>query len=293
MPFLSASDRPAPLRSGLPRYSGTVTLDRILICAFLSAAVWRCGGVEPPPAFPRNPLEDFELVDLSHAYDDKTIFWPTGKPFRHERTAWGVSDGGYWYSSYDFALSEHAGTHLDAPIHFAEGRPTVGEIPLERLAGPAFVIDVAARCARDPDYAAAAADFESFEAAHRRIPEGAVVLVRTGWGSRWPDVKRYMGDDTPGSADNLHFPGISPDAARLLASRRIHAVGIDTASLDPGTSTDFPAHRIFAAAGIPGLENVANLDALPAAGAAVMALPMKIGEGSGAPCRIAALLPKS
>lgn len=268
-------------------------LDRMLACALLGAAAWGCGGAEPPLPFPRNPLADFELVDLSHAYDDTTIFWPTGKPFRHERTAWGFSDGGYWHSSYDFALSEHTGTHLDAPIHFAEGKPTVGEIPLERLAGPAFAIDVADRCARDPDYAAAAADFEAFEAEHGRIPEGAVVLVRTGWGSRWPDVKRYMGDDTPGRADNLHFPGVSPEAARLLVARGVGAVGIDTASLDPGTSADFPTHRILAAAGIPGLENVANLDALPAAGAAVIALPMKIGKGSGAPCRIAALLPKS
>lgn len=119
------------------------------------------------------------------------------------------------------------------------------------------------------------------------------MLVRTGWGSRWPDVKRYMGDDTPGRADNLHFPGVSPEAARLLVARGVGAVGIDTASLDPGTSADFPTHRILAAAGIPGLENVANLDALPAAGATVIALPMKIGKGSGAPCRIAALLPKS
>ena len=203
------------------------------------------------------------MVDLSHAYDDETIFWPTGKPFRHERTAWGLADGGYWYSSYDFASSEHSGTHLDAPIHFAAGKQTVGEIPLEKLAGPAFVIDIAARCARDPDYAATAADFASFEAAHGAIPQEAIVLVRTGWSSRWPDVKSYMGDDTPGKADNLHFPGLSPDAARRLAARKIGAVGIDTASLDPGTSTDFRTHRILAAAGIPGLENVANLDALP------------------------------
>ncbi len=270
-----------------------MTFPRILACSLLWVALWRCGGADAPPSFQQNPLDNFELVDLSHAYDDETIFWPTGKPFRHERTAWGLADGGYWYSSYDFASSEHSGTHLDAPIHFAAGKQTVGEIPLEKLAGPAFVIDIAAHCARDPDYAATAADFASFEAAHGTIPQEAIVLVRTGWSSRWPDVKSYMGDDTPGKADNLHFPGLSPDAARRLAARKIGAVGIDTASLDPGTSTDFRTHRILAAAGIPGLENVANLDALPATGAAVMALPMKIGKGSGAPCRIVALVPKS
>ncbi len=268
-------------------------LHRIFVCSLLWVAFWRCGDADAPPSFQRNPLDGFKPVDLSHAYDDETIFWPTGAPFRHERTAWGISAGGYWYSSYDFASSEHSGTHLDAPIHFAEGKPTVGEIPLEKLAGPAFVIDIAERCERDPDYAAAVSDFESFEAAHGRIAEGSIVLVRTGWSSRWPDVKSYMGDDTPGRADNLHFPGISPDAARRLVERKIGAAGIDTASLDPGTSTDFRTHRILAAAGIPGLENLANLDALPATGATVIALPMKIGKGSGAPCRIVALVPKS
>ncbi len=267
--------------------------DRILVCILLGVAVWSCGGSGPPGASPANFLDNFTLVDLSHAYDDETIFWPTGKPFLHKRTDWGISAGGYWYSSYDFESSEHSGTHLDAPIHFAEGKPAVGAIPLDKLAGPAFMVDIAARCERDPDYAATVADFEAFEAAHGRIAAGSIVLARTGWSSRWPDVKRYLGDDTPGSAANLHFPGISPDAARWLAARKVGVVGIDTASIDPGTSTDFEAHRILAAAGIPGLENVANLDALPAVGATVLALPMKIGKGSGAPCRIVALIPKS
>lgn len=266
---------------------------RILVYGLLSVISWRCGDSRPALPLERNALDGFELVDLSHAYDDETIFWPTGKPFQHERTAWGIADGGYWYSSYDFALSEHSGTHLDAPIHFAEGQAAVGEIPLQKLVGPAFAIDIAAACKNDPDYAATVADFKAFEAAHGQVSESAIVLLRTDWSSRWPDVKRYLGDDTPGRADGLHFPGISPDAARWLVARKVSVVGIDTASIDPGISTDFPTHRVLAAAGIAALENVANLDALPATGATVMALPMKIGKGSGAPCRVIALVPKS
>jgi kynurenine formamidase len=116
------------------------------------------------------------------------------------------------------------------------------------------------------------------------------VLIRTGWGSRWPDKKTYLGTDAPGDVENLHFPGISPQAAELLAARGIAAVGIDTASMDPGASRDFRTHQILSAAQIPGLENVANLDQLPPRGALVLALPMKIGGGSGAPCRIVALI---
>lgn len=255
-------------------------------------AATSCGTTNPPVSGPVNPLDGFRLVDLSHAYDNETIFWPTGKPFHHERTSWGISPGGYWYSSYDFALSEHSGTHVDAPIHFAEGKATVGELSLDQLAGSAYVVDISAQSERDANYSATVADFEAFESQHQPIGEESIVLIRSGWSSRWPNVKNYMGDDTPGSAANLHFPGISPAAAEWLADRKVAVVGIDTASIDTGSSTDFQTHQVLAAAGIPALENVTNLDLVPSSGATVMALPMKIGNGSGAPCRIVALVPK-
>ncbi len=265
---------------------------KTLICSFIVLALTSCGTTSPQPPGQINPLDAFRLVDLSHAYDDDTIFWPTGKPFQHEQTSWGVSPGGYWYSSYDFALSEHSGTHIDAPIHFGEGKPTVGELSLEQLSGPAYVLDISPQSERDENYTATVADFEAFESQHQAIGENSIVLVRSGWSSRWPNVKSYMGDNTPGNADNLHFPGISPAAAEWLVSRKVAVVGIDTASIDTGSSTDFQTHQVLAAAGIPGLENVTNLDLVPATGATVMALPMKIGNGSGAPCRIVALVPK-
>ena len=235
-----------------------------------------------------NPFDDYRWVDLSHSYDAETIFWPTGKPFEHIRTAWGETEQGYFYSSFDFAVSEHAGTHLDAPIHFSAGKPTVEQLAIGRLAGPAVVIDVTSEVATDADYLVSVQDIESVP----EFPEGAIALIRTNWSSRWPDTKAYLGDDRPGQADNLHFPGIDPEAARLLAERGVVAVGIDTASIDYGPSKDFQAHQILAEEEIVGLENLTNLAALPRRGAYVIALPMKIGGGSGAPCRVVALVPR-
>jgi kynurenine formamidase len=188
-------------------------------------------------------------------------------------------------------MAEHCGTHLDAPIHFAEGRDTVDRIPLGRLFGPAAVIDLRAACAADPDYRMSLGDLEASERRHGRIERGAILLVRTGWSERWSDRKRYLGSDAPGDASNLHFPGVSEDAARALVERGVGAVGIDTASLDHGPSKEFPTHRVLLGANVPGLENLMNLGALPPRGAFLVALPIKIEGGSGGPCRVVAVLP--
>ena len=236
-------------------------------------------------------LDEARLVDLSHPFDANTVYWPTANSFELDQVAFGPNARGEWYASNDYRASEHGGTHLDAPIHFAEGRNTTAEIPLTQLVGPARVIDVVAGCADDRDYLLTVADIEAHEAAHGRIDAGSVVLVKTGWGERYPDRKAYLGSDVRGVAEDLHFPGIGGAAAQLLVERGIDLVGIDTASLDHGPSVDFAAHRILNGANIPGLENVANLDELPTTGAFVIALPMKIGRGTGGPCRIVALLP--
>ena len=236
-------------------------------------------------------LDETRLVDLSWPFDAGTLYWPNAEPFRLERTSWGADEGGHWYAAARFSAAEHGGTHLDAPVHFARGRRAVDEIPLEQLVGPARVIDVRAAAAANRDYAVAPADIERHEARHGRIPPGAVVLVHTGWGERWPDAPRYLGSAGRGEGVELHFPGLSAAAARLLVQRHVDLVGIDTASLDPGPSRDFAAHRVLLEANVPGLENVANLERVPEVGATVLALPMKIAGGSGAPVRIIAVLP--
>jgi kynurenine formamidase len=236
-------------------------------------------------------IDENKLIDLTHAFDENTIHWPTAKPFEWRRDAWGKSPGGYFYASASFASSEHLGTHIDSPIHFAEGQATTEAVPLRQLVGPAAVIDVAAACAANRDYQLTPADIAAWEKKNGRVRPGAIVLVRTGWSAYWPNRARYMGTAAPGDTRNLHFPGISADAAELLVQRRVDGVGIDTASLDFGPSTEFRAHRVLAVAGIYGLENLANLDAMPPTGATIIALPVKIRGGTGGPARVIALLP--
>ena len=236
-------------------------------------------------------IDENKLVDLTHAFDEKTIHWPTAKPFQWQKDAWGPSPGGYFYASASFAASEHLGTHMDSPIHFAEGQATTDTVPLRQFVGPAVVIDMSASASANADYVLTAADVATWEKKNGRIPAGAIVLVKTGWASRWPDRTRYMGTDAPGDVEHLHFPGISPEAAKVLVERRVDGVGIDTASLDHGPSKDFQTHRILGRAGIYGLENLAPLDRLPAKGATLIALPMKIRNGTGGPVRVIAVLP--
>ena len=236
-------------------------------------------------------IDDSKILDLTHAFDDKAIYWPTAKPFKWEKESWGRNAQGNWYAAGRYSASEHGGTQHDAPIHFAEGRQTADQIPVSKLVGPAVVIDVRDSAATDPDYLLSRADVEGWEARHGLIPQGSIVLVRTGWEKHWGDRKTYLGTDKPGDTANLHFPGISKEAAALIAARKVDAVGLDTPSLDHGPSKTFAAHRELAAANIYGLENVANLDRLPPTGATLIALPMKIAGGTGGPARIIAIIP--
>ena len=239
-------------------------------------------------------LDRAHIVDLSYAFDERTLYWPNAPSgFKLERLAFGETDAGFFYSANAYAAPEHGGTHLDAPIHFAQGRRAADEIPLDQLIARAVVIDVAAKAEASPDYTLTRADVTAFEAKHGTIPKGSIVLLRTGWGSRWPDRKRYLGDDKPGDVSNLHFPSYGRDAAQFLVqTREVGVLGVDTASIDHGPSKDFIVHQIAAAANVPALENVANLHELPPTGAWVVALPMKIAGGSGGPARIVALLPR-
>lgn len=236
--------------------------------------------------------DDRTIIDLTYPFDEHTIYWPQNKPFAWEPTSWGPSPDGHWYASGQFCTAEHGGTHLDAPIHFAKGGTTLDAIPLQKLIGPAVVIDVSDAVRQDRDYRMTIADVQAWEEVHGRIPEGAIVVMRTGWGRFWPDRAAYLGSKTPDDAATLHFPGFSKEVAAYLArDRRIDGIGIDTASMDYGPSRDFIVHQILSGVEIYGLENLANLERLPATGAMLIALPMKIKGGSGGPVRVIALVP--
>ena len=242
-------------------------------------------------AAPRFPAGT--IVDLSHSYDEETVFWPTAEGFRLEKDFAGVTEKGYYYAANRFSTAEHGGTHIDAPVHFAEGRHTVDQIPLERLIGHAVVVDITRQCESNADYQISVEDFRTWEREHGQIAKDAIVLLRTGYGKRWPDREKYLGTSERGAAAvaKLHFPGLHPEAARWLTTERaIKAVGLDTASIDYGQSTLFESHRILFEKNIPAFENLANLDQLPAKDFHIVALPMKIKGGSGGPLRAIAIV---
>jgi kynurenine formamidase len=231
-------------------------------------------------------------VDLTHELDESTHAWPGNKPFVRERTAWGETTAGYWYASGEFSMSEHAGTHMDAPIHFARDQASVDTISLDRLVGSAVVVDVRKQVAANRDYRLSPEDLRRWEAMHGPVPAGSLVFMLTGWDALWTDRQRYFGSNLPDDPATLHFPGFDPQAVQFLVTERaIRGIGIDTASVDYGPSKDFPVHRLLNGAGLYALENVAHLDQIPAAGTTVIALPLKIKGGSGGPVRIIAVLP--
>ena len=241
--------------------------------------------------------EDFfngEWVDLTHELSEETIYWPTEEPLKKTTVFEGYTEGGYYYTAYRFCTAEHGGTHIDAPIHFYENRNTVDQIPIEQLIGSGVVIRISEKTHKNRNYQFSIEDILEWETKHGFIPEHSIVLIDTGSSKYWPNRKKYIGTDERGkeAVKKLKFPGIHPDAAKFLTSKRkIKAVGLDTPSIDFGGSTQFETHQILFEKNIPGFENVTNLDQLPNKGFMVIALPMKLKGGSGGPLRIVAFVP--
>lgn len=239
-------------------------------------------------------LSGGRLLDLTHAFNEQSIYWPTAETFHKTEVFHGHTDGGWFYSAYNFSAAEHGGTHMDSPIHFAEGGNTADKVPLNQFIGPGIVIDVSGPVSGDVDYLVTAADIEAFEAKHGKIPAGAIVLLNTGRAGLYSDVAAYMGTAERGAeaVAKLHFPGLGADGAALLVARGIAAVGLDTPSIDRGQSKDFAAHVELMTNNIPAFENVGDMSALPPTGSTIIALPMKIEGGSGGPLRIVAHIPE-
>lgn len=234
-----------------------------------------------------------KIIDLSHTFDGQTIYWPTEDGFKFEKGPDGVTPQGYYYAANRFAAPEHGGTHIDAPKHFGISSHTVDQIPVEQLIGNAILIDVTRQSEANRDYQVSVTDLTAWESQHGQIPGGAIVLLRTGFAKFWPDRVKYMGTDErgAGAVPKLHFPGLHPDAARWLTTNRsIKAIGLDTPSIDYGQSTLFESHQTLFAKNIPAFENVGDMSALPAKDFVVIALPVKIGGGSGGPLRIVAVI---
>jgi kynurenine formamidase len=260
--------------------------DRCLFCIMITITVGS-------PVLAQSNEGHRSMLDLTHAFDKTTIYWPTEEGFKLVPEAEGMTEQGYYYTANRFMCAEHGGTHIDAPIHFWKGGQTVDKLPLERLIGPAACVDVSQKCAADRDYEVKVEDFEAWEKANDASLDDRIVLIRTSFGRYWPDREKYLGTKEMGRAGvaNLHFPGLDPAAADwLITRRRIRCVGIDTASIDHGQTRTYPTHVRLFRDGVPALENVASMDELPAKGFQIIALPMKIGGGSGGPCRIVAVV---
>jgi len=232
------------------------------------------------------PSGKTRVLDLSYAISDKLVPWPGDERFFEAKVNASVEKNGYFTRS--FWMLEHYGTHLDAPAHFPPGKTAVDQIPVKQLFGPAVVIDVRAESAKDADYQLPAARVEEWEKRHGRIPEGAIVLLRTGWATRWPNVQKYRNQDAQGK---MHFPGFSAEAAELLIERKVSGLGCDTLSVDFGASDDYAVHHAALGAGLYHLENLADLSELPETGASLVVAPIKLEGGSGGPVRVFALLP--
>lgn len=261
----------------------------IVLVAILIGSV-PVGAAEPESGPPVERLfaGKLHVVDLTYPINEKNAYWPAPnyEPFRLKTIATLEKDG---VLSKAFSMPEHLGTHLDAPSHFERGQKSVDQIDSRDLFAPGVMIDASGEVALDDDFLLAAEHIEAWEKVHGRIPDGAVVLLHTGWGRHWGNAMRYQNKDLQG---RLHFPGYSPEAAKFLVEqRRVRGIGIDTLSIDRGLSKDFAVHHIVNAAGRYGLENVASLDELPPRGFSLVVAPIKIETGSGGPARVLAILP--
>jgi kynurenine formamidase len=226
-------------------------------------------------------LRGLRWVDLSHTLEADIPAWPTHARFG--RTLYESYEYGDVARHYGLTLSEHTGTHLDAPLHFIPSGSAhygVDDVPLDRLVGRAATIDAADL---GPDGLLGVDRVRAWEAAHGRIEAGDGVLIRYGWDERWRTGaagRRFLDG----------WPGLGEEAADYLAQRGVSLVGCDTVSVDAALSEESPAHYALLGSEVYVVENLKNLNELPPF-CLFMAFPLKIRDGSGSPVRAVALAP--
>lgn len=189
------------------------------------------------------------------------------------------------FNLYELRLSEHTGTHIDAPLHFTADGKSVAELPVEDLICPLVVIDIREKAGADADAQVTPDDLAAWIAANGDIPDGACVAMNSGWDAHVA-TERFRNADANGT---MHFPGFHVEAIQQLLETSTKAIAVDTLSLDFGQSPDFIVHNTWLPAGRYGIEAIANLSAVPAAGATIVVGAPKIRGGTGGPARVFAL----
>ncbi|HET9956117.1 MAG TPA: cyclase family protein [Polyangiaceae bacterium] len=257
---------------------------RLLAAGVASALTAACDNWARPPA--ASAPRPTHWVDLTHTLSPEFPFIPVQNktfPFRLQPIATNAHDGVY---ANRWELTEHVGTHLDAPCHFLDGASSIEQIDLGKLVLPAAIVSIAERVARDEDAVFDVADLLRWERVHGEVPRGGALFLHTGWASRVTESGRFVNLDAHGV---MHFPGFSPQVADLLIHQRaISGIGIDTLSVDPGRDTQYPVHKRLSGANKWALECLTNLEAVPATGATAIVAAVKVRGASGAPARVLA-----
>jgi kynurenine formamidase len=286
---------------------------KLSIALGLTVVLVGCAGspAPPPSAAPAavEPLAELtkglasghvQVVDLTQRLTPATPIIQLPPPFantpgfkKHEISKYDAK-GPAWYWNW-IEVGEHVGTHFDAPCHWVSGKggACVDDLQARQFVGPAVVIDVTGEVAKSADFVLSPQHIQEWEKTHGQIPNGAWVILRSGWGSRGTDAKAFFNASADG---NPHYPGFGKDSADFLTTQRdILGVGTEAVGTDAavGAQADppFPNHSIMHGAGKFGLTQLANVEQLPATGAIVIAAPLKIEDGSGSPVRVIALVP--
>jgi kynurenine formamidase len=236
------------------------------------------------------PSEAYEVVDLSHTLGPGSPYIHVRDatfPFRREPIATIATRGVY---ANRWELTEHIGTHFDAPCHFDERTACVDAVPLADLFAEAVVITLNRRATADPDAELTLEDLAAWRAQHGPLPKRCAILLCSGWSERWPSQARFANSDAAGI---MHFPGFSRAAIEQLArAPEVLGIGTDTLSIDPGRDVRFDGHRVLASAGKWALECLTNLARLPARGARLFVGVPKVEQASGGPARVVAWVPR-
>jgi len=235
---------------------------------------------------------DIDLTHLVSVGQDEG--WPGLARHKFNRTVlWNGPWNGLHLHTAEFFAPEHSGTHVDSPSHLGEGKWTIDQIPFNRLSGPGVVIDISRKADKDPDALLEVKDIKAWERLHGKVPQGAVVIMNSGWYNYYGDKKYYNWEEgyPENDTEHMHFPGFSPQAVDyLVKNSQIVGIAVDTLSIDRAQNLKFEAHQVMCKANVWGIENIANLNLLPPKGFLIYNMPLYLKDGSGSPVRVFAVM---